>query len=54
MCKYNEFRKTIENFDKKIAEETDPIKKEHLTSLKLGFVFAVVSKEIKNREWDED
>ncbi len=49
MCKQdNNFRKMIVDFDKEIANETDPIKKEWLISLKLASVIAIVSKEMRN------
>ncbi len=46
MC--DNFRKMIADFDKEIANETDPIKKEQLRLLKLASVIVIVSKEMKN------
>lgn len=40
MCKsYNEFEKTLEDYDKAIVNETDSIKKQELITLKIAFLW---------------
>ena len=40
MCKqYNEFKKTLENYNEAIVNETDPIKKQELITFKRAFLW---------------
>lgn len=40
MCKpYNEFKKTLNNYNEAIVNETDPIKKQELVTFKLAFLW---------------
>lgn len=40
MCKpYNEFKKTLEDYDKAIVNETDSVKKQELITLKIAFLW---------------